>query len=179
MPLMTKATKITTAAKSNPATNFLLRVTLLGRRRGSNLEDRIFHPSQKCPGAECSSRHSNHNRIPIVGTSHLGPRQPASPSAGGGWMGRLTLHPRIAPSSPASSPSGLARVERRDLGVVFKSPGTAAPSPLFVTGILRTWAGHEPFCRREACFKPGLLARCHGRNGSAWPSPWSSPWLDS
>src|SRR5258707_9828894 len=67
-------------------------------------------------------------------------------------MGRLTLHPRIAPSSPASSPSGLARVERRDLGVVFKSPGTQALSPLFVTGILRTWAGHEPFCRREARF---------------------------
>jgi len=59
---------------------------------------------------------------------------------------------------PASSPSGLARVERRDLGVVFKSPGTEALSPLFVTGILRTWAGHESFCRGEACFKPGLLA---------------------
>jgi hypothetical protein len=42
MPLMTETKKITAATKSNPATIFLLRVTLRGRRRGSNLEDRIF-----------------------------------------------------------------------------------------------------------------------------------------
>jgi hypothetical protein len=40
---------------------------------------------------------------------------------------------------------GLARVERRDRGVVFKAPGTEAPSHFFVTGVLRTWAGHEQF----------------------------------
>jgi hypothetical protein len=51
-----------------------------------------------------------------------------------------------------------AKLERRDLGVVFKSPSTEALSPFFVTGILRTWAGHEPFCRRETRLKPGLLA---------------------
>jgi len=48
MPLITKAKKITTAAKSNPATILLLSalprraVGLRGWRRGSNLEDRNF-----------------------------------------------------------------------------------------------------------------------------------------
>jgi hypothetical protein len=43
MPLIIKAKKIIAAAKSNTVTIFLVRVALRGRRRVSNLEDRI-HP---------------------------------------------------------------------------------------------------------------------------------------
>jgi hypothetical protein len=50
---------MTTTAKINPETNVFLGVMLLDRRRGSNLEDRIFHPIEKCPGAEMLSRHHN------------------------------------------------------------------------------------------------------------------------
>jgi hypothetical protein len=42
IPLITKAKKIIAAAKSNTVINFLVRVTLRGRRRVSNLEDRTL-----------------------------------------------------------------------------------------------------------------------------------------
>ena len=55
MPLMIAAKKPTTPKNSNPVIIFLFRVTLRGRRRRSNLEDRI-HPTLSVPERNASRR---------------------------------------------------------------------------------------------------------------------------
>ena len=54
-PPMIAAKKIITPTNSNPVTIFLFRVTLRGRRRRSNLDDRI-HPTLSVTARNASRR---------------------------------------------------------------------------------------------------------------------------
>ena len=61
-PPMIAAKKIITPTNSNPVTIFLFRVTLRGRRRRSNLDDRI-HPALSCHGAQRIAPINRPNRV--------------------------------------------------------------------------------------------------------------------